>query len=197
MKRAQAHELNEDVIPAVVLNVSEQRLRELFPVPFSPVDSLAEPEPSISALVALASGGHCVVTFGLLTHRATISFPETADVSRLATSLLRETGIQKSEVTWAAYRVRDSFHSASAIPATKRAAVTLAAAGGGKFRALRDSNIDDLRMRERALREQLFKLGFQRATGRLRHPLKLRQVRREIARIQALLSGCGRKREIY
>jgi hypothetical protein len=105
MRRAEARELNEDVIPALVLSVSEQRLRELFPVPFSPVDSLAEPEPSIAALVELASGGYCVVTFGLLTRRATISFPESADVSRATALLFRETAIRKDEVQWTHDRV--------------------------------------------------------------------------------------------
>ena len=53
---------------------------------------------------------------------------------------------------------------------------------------LRDKSIDELRSRERDLREQLFKLRFQRATGRVENPMKMRQVRREIAQIQTLLS---------
>lgn len=53
---------------------------------------------------------------------------------------------------------------------------------------LREKNLDDLRSRERDLREQLFKLRFQRATGRVENPMKMRQVRREIAQIQTLLN---------
>lgn len=53
---------------------------------------------------------------------------------------------------------------------------------------LRDKSIDELRSRERDLREQLFKLRFQRATGRVENPMKMRQVRREIAQIQTLLN---------
>ena len=53
---------------------------------------------------------------------------------------------------------------------------------------LRDKSIDELRNRERDLREQLFKLRFQRATGRVENPMKMRQVRREIAQIQTLLN---------
>ncbi len=53
---------------------------------------------------------------------------------------------------------------------------------------LRDKSVDELRSRERDLREQLFKLRFQRATGRVENPMKMRQVRREIAQIQTLLN---------
>ena len=52
---------------------------------------------------------------------------------------------------------------------------------------LRDKSVDELRSRERDLREQLFKLRFQRATGRMENPMKMRQVRREIAQIETLL----------
>jgi large subunit ribosomal protein L29 len=53
---------------------------------------------------------------------------------------------------------------------------------------LREKSVDELRNRERDLREQLFKLRFQRATGRVENPMKMREVRREIARIQTLLN---------
>jgi large subunit ribosomal protein L29 len=53
---------------------------------------------------------------------------------------------------------------------------------------LRDKSVDELRARERDLREQLFKLRFQRATGRVENPMKMRQVRREIAQIETLLN---------
>jgi large subunit ribosomal protein L29 len=53
---------------------------------------------------------------------------------------------------------------------------------------LRDKSIDELHTRERDLTEQLFKLRFQRATGRMESPAKMRQVRKEIARIQTILN---------
>ena len=53
---------------------------------------------------------------------------------------------------------------------------------------LRDKSADELRNRQRDLREQLFKLRFQRATGRMENPMKMRQVRREIAQIETLLN---------
>jgi large subunit ribosomal protein L29 len=57
-----------------------------------------------------------------------------------------------------------------------------------KIQELRDKSADELRNREKDLREQLFKLRFQRATGRVENPMKMREVRREIARIQTLLN---------
>jgi len=57
---------------------------------------------------------------------------------------------------------------------------------------LRDKSIDELNTRERDLREQLFKLRFQRATGRMENPMKIREVRREIARIKTLLGERSR-----
>jgi large subunit ribosomal protein L29 len=61
-------------------------------------------------------------------------------------------------------------------------------ATNSKIQQLRDKSIDELRSRERDLREQLFKLRFQRATGRVENPMKMREVRREIAQIQTLLN---------
>jgi large subunit ribosomal protein L29 len=57
---------------------------------------------------------------------------------------------------------------------------------------LRDKSVDELNIRERELSEQLFKLRFQRATGRIESPAKLHQVRREIARIKTLLNEKAR-----
>ena len=57
---------------------------------------------------------------------------------------------------------------------------------------LRDKSIDELNSRERELREQLFKLRFQLATGRMENPMKIRDVRREIARIKTLLNERSR-----
>ena len=61
-----------------------------------------------------------------------------------------------------------------------------------KIRELRDKSNDELQLRERDLSEQLFKLRFQRATGRIENPMKIRQVRREIARIKTLLGERSR-----
>lgn len=61
-----------------------------------------------------------------------------------------------------------------------------------KTAELRDKSENELQTRERDLSEQLFKLRFQRATGRLENPMKIRQVKREIARIKTLLGERSR-----
>ena len=64
-----------------------------------------------------------------------------------------------------------------------------------KAKDLREKSDNDLRIRERDLREQLFKLRFQSSMGASENPLKIRQVRREIARIQTVLSEKKRTAE--
>jgi large subunit ribosomal protein L29 len=52
---------------------------------------------------------------------------------------------------------------------------------------LRELNEQDLRNRERDLDDQLFRLRIQKAMGHLDVPLKLREVRRDLARIKTVL----------
>jgi len=61
-----------------------------------------------------------------------------------------------------------------------------------KINDLREKSKDELQQREHDLSEQLFKLRFQRATGRMENPMKMREVRREIARIKTLLGERSR-----
>ena len=61
-----------------------------------------------------------------------------------------------------------------------------------KVNEMRDKSVDELQTRERDLREQLFKLRFQRATGQMENPMKIREVKREIARIKTLLGERSR-----
>jgi large subunit ribosomal protein L29 len=61
-----------------------------------------------------------------------------------------------------------------------------------KMKELRDKSEGELNAREKELVEQLFKLRFQRATGRIENPMKMRQVRREIARIKTLINERSR-----
>jgi large subunit ribosomal protein L29 len=57
---------------------------------------------------------------------------------------------------------------------------------------LREKSADELRTEEQKLQNDLYKLRFQRATGRVENPSKMRQVRREIARIKTLLGEKAR-----
>jgi len=52
---------------------------------------------------------------------------------------------------------------------------------------LRDLNEDDLKARERDLDDQLFRMRIQKAMGHLDVPLKLREVRRDLARVKTVL----------
>ncbi len=61
-----------------------------------------------------------------------------------------------------------------------------------KIAELRDKSDVELNTRERELSEQLFKLRFQRSTGNVDNPMKIREVRREIARIKTLLGEKSR-----
>jgi large subunit ribosomal protein L29 len=56
-----------------------------------------------------------------------------------------------------------------------------------KAATLREKTDLELSNREIELVEQLYKLRFQRETGSLENPLKMRQVRKEIARIKTVL----------
>ena len=52
---------------------------------------------------------------------------------------------------------------------------------------LRELNADELQAKQVELREQLFKLRFQKAIGQLDNENKLGQTRREIARVLTVL----------
>jgi len=58
---------------------------------------------------------------------------------------------------------------------------------GTKASDLREKTENDLQTRERDLSDQLFKLRFQKATGSVENPMKIREVRREIARVKTLI----------
>ena len=49
---------------------------------------------------------------------------------------------------------------------------------------LRDLSVDELRDKERDLDDQLFRLRIQKSMGQLEAPLKVREVRRQLARVK-------------
>jgi large subunit ribosomal protein L29 len=61
-----------------------------------------------------------------------------------------------------------------------------------KAQTLRDKSVDELKTEEAKLQTDLYKLRFQRATGRVENPSKMRQIRRDIARIKTLLGEKAR-----
>ena len=52
---------------------------------------------------------------------------------------------------------------------------------------LREKGVDELRTREQTLREQIFKLRFQKATGQSESPQKIALVRKELARVLTVI----------
>ncbi len=56
-----------------------------------------------------------------------------------------------------------------------------------KARELRELAEDELNRREEELKDQLFKLRAQKAIGQLENTMKIKNIRREIARIKTIL----------
>ena len=57
-----------------------------------------------------------------------------------------------------------------------------------KTKDLRTLTVEDLAKREKDLREDLFKLRFQHGIRRLENPAKLAFIKKDIARVQTVLS---------
>ena len=56
-----------------------------------------------------------------------------------------------------------------------------------KATQLREKTLDELKTQEQTLREQIFKLRFQKATGQAESPQKIRLVRKELARVLTVI----------
>ncbi|PWU08483.1 MAG: 50S ribosomal protein L29 [Verrucomicrobia bacterium] len=57
-----------------------------------------------------------------------------------------------------------------------------------KSKEFREWTVDELRVRKREMREEIFKLRLQQRSGQLEKPSMLRTLRRNIARIQTVIS---------
>jgi len=53
---------------------------------------------------------------------------------------------------------------------------------------LREMTIEELREKEKELRKELFNLRFQKATGEIQNPMRIRAVRKDIARILTIIT---------
>jgi large subunit ribosomal protein L29 len=56
-----------------------------------------------------------------------------------------------------------------------------------KAQEVREMGVDELRAREQDLDDQLFRLRIQKTMGQLEAPRKLRDLRRDLARIKTIL----------
>lgn len=57
-----------------------------------------------------------------------------------------------------------------------------------KYEKLLDMTEDELQTKEAELKDQLFKLRFQHSLGQLENPLKMKGIKKDIARIKTLVS---------
>lgn len=53
---------------------------------------------------------------------------------------------------------------------------------------LKALTIDELKLEEASLRKELFNLRFQKTTGEIENPMRIRHARKEIARILTIIS---------
>jgi large subunit ribosomal protein L29 len=57
-----------------------------------------------------------------------------------------------------------------------------------KAKDIRERSDDELRKTLGDLEEQLLKLRFQKSTGQIENPIKIREVRKDIARVQTVMT---------
>ena len=57
-----------------------------------------------------------------------------------------------------------------------------------KASALRERSSEELTKQLSDLEEQLFKLRFQKSTGQIENPIKIREVKRDIARVLTVIN---------
>ena len=56
-----------------------------------------------------------------------------------------------------------------------------------KAKELRENSIEEMQAKERDCREELFKLNLQRHGGQIEKPSRIRELRRNVARIQTVI----------
>ncbi|HVP91248.1 MAG TPA: 50S ribosomal protein L29 [Terriglobales bacterium] len=64
-----------------------------------------------------------------------------------------------------------------------------------KMHELREMSADELKAKGAELRDQIFKLRFQKSLGQLDSPMKVKNVKRDIARIETLLKALAKETE--
>jgi large subunit ribosomal protein L29 len=58
---------------------------------------------------------------------------------------------------------------------------------------MREITAEELRHKEQDLRKELFNLRFQQATGEIENPMRIRAIKREIARMLTIIAEKSRK----
>jgi len=62
-----------------------------------------------------------------------------------------------------------------------------------KVSELRDVTVDELQKKEQDMRKELFNLRFQQATGEIENPMRLRALKKNIARILTVMTEKNKK----
>ena len=57
-----------------------------------------------------------------------------------------------------------------------------------KVNEIRDLGLDELQARERELDDQIFRMRIQKSMGQLEAPLKIRGLRRDLARVKTVMT---------
>jgi len=57
-----------------------------------------------------------------------------------------------------------------------------------KSSALRELTLDELAKKETDMRKELFNLRFQQATGEIENPMRIRSIKKDIARVLTLMT---------
>ncbi len=57
-----------------------------------------------------------------------------------------------------------------------------------KAAELRETTVDELRKKEQDLRKELFNLRFQQATGEIENPMRIRTIKKSIAKILTVIT---------
>jgi large subunit ribosomal protein L29 len=61
-----------------------------------------------------------------------------------------------------------------------------------KASELRNMTVEELKLKETDLRKELFNLRFQQVTGEIENPLRIRHVRKDIARVLTVINEKSR-----
>lgn len=64
-----------------------------------------------------------------------------------------------------------------------------------KKREIKDLSADELQTKADELKDQLFKLRFQKAIGQLDNPMKIKNIRKALARIATYLNNAQKRTE--
>ena len=62
-----------------------------------------------------------------------------------------------------------------------------------KVSELKELAVDELQRKEQDLRKELFNLRFQQATGEIENPMRIREIRKNIARVLTLITERNKK----